>query len=581
MIKPVLLSAMLLTTALVPYAVAQDAVVQDDAVAQDAEAPVEDAASDDFYFDETVEVNLVNVDVWVTDKHGNPITGLTKDDFEISEEKRPVTITNFYAVADGKPVAGGLEPSVSELRVRDNDPLKLIPEDQRLSLIVYVDNFNIRPFNRNRVFRRLREFLQEQLEPGDRAMLVSYDRSIHVRHPFTTDPALIAHATFDLEKLTGFGVHRDSDRRDLMREIEEAESLNEVQWRVKQFAESAFNDLSFTVTALTDFVETLSGLPGRKALLYVSDGLEMTPGEDLYYALQYRFHDTSALAQARDYTANRQFLNLTQSANSNRVSFYTIDAAGLRTYASASAEKATANFQPGMGSHVESVLFSNLQGSLQFLAEKTGGLTIMNTNDIGEPLKRIASGFKNYYSLGYTPAHAGDGRYYEIKVELKDPKRWGKKIKIRHREGYRDKSTYARMADGTTSTLRYGLASNPLDVEISLGAGHEQNRLFMVPISVTVPLSQVVLVQQDDTYFGRLKLFFSAMDDKGDMAEVQEVPLLLRIPADQLDMVLSQPYRLMQTQLQMRRGGHRVAVGLRDELGASESFVTRDIFVGG
>ncbi len=545
------------------------------------EAPVAAAPEgEEFQFDETVDVNVVNVDVWVTEKDGTPITGLTKDDFEVFENKGPVTVTNFYAVEGGTPVAGArADAGPSELPVHDSDPLRLIPEDQRLSLIVYVDNFNIRPFNRNRVFRRLREFLQEQLGPGDRTMLISYDRTLHVRHPFTTDAALIASATFELEKLTGFALHRDSERRDLLREIDEAESSQEVRWRIRQYAESAFNDLSFTLDALKGFVETLAGLPGRKAVLYVSDGLEMTSGEDLYYALSYRFQESALIGETRDFSAERKFKALAHAANTNRVTFYTIDAAGLRVYSSGTAERASAG-TPGLDSHVDGIHFRNLQGSLQFLAEETGGLAIMNTNDIGDRLTRVASDFTNYYSLGYTSAHAGDGRYYDIDVKLKDPKRFGKKVEVRHRRGYRDKTTYDRMADGTTSSLRYNLWSNPLEVEITLGEGRPTDRYYMVPISVSVPLDQVVLVQQNDVYFGRLKLFFSAMDEKGDMAEVQEVPLQLRIPADMIDAVRRQPYRLVQTELQMRRGGHRVAVGLRDEIGASESFVTREIVVG-
>jgi len=47
---------------------------------------------------EKIDVSVVNVDVTVTDRAGNPVRGLTRDDFEVFEDGRPQPITNFYAV---------------------------------------------------------------------------------------------------------------------------------------------------------------------------------------------------------------------------------------------------------------------------------------------------------------------------------------------------------------------------------------------------------------------------------------------------------------------------------------------------
>ena len=60
--------------------------------------------SDEPFF-ERVAVNIVNVEVYVTDEEGNPVTDLTADDFEIYEDKRAVELVNFYRVTDGG--AGG------------------------------------------------------------------------------------------------------------------------------------------------------------------------------------------------------------------------------------------------------------------------------------------------------------------------------------------------------------------------------------------------------------------------------------------------------------------------------------------
>src|SRR3954452_12875404 len=47
---------------------------------------------------EKIDVSVVNVDVTVTDRHGQPVAGLTRNDFEIFEDGKPQTITNFYLV---------------------------------------------------------------------------------------------------------------------------------------------------------------------------------------------------------------------------------------------------------------------------------------------------------------------------------------------------------------------------------------------------------------------------------------------------------------------------------------------------
>ncbi|MGB6367439.1 MAG: VWA domain-containing protein, partial [Thermoanaerobaculia bacterium] len=541
-----------------------------------------DLGQDDMYF-ETVEVTVVNVDVHVTDKKGNPIKDLKKEDFEIFENGRAVAISNFSVVENGRPQTAP-ESSKPKDRVAQEpappvDPRfgrTPVPEDQRLHLVIYVDNFNIRPFNRNRVFRRLREFLQSKLSRDDRVMLVSYDRSLHLRHEFTSDAQIIAGALFELEGLSGFGVQADSDRRDIVRAIEEATTGIDVTWRVRQYAESAFNDLSFSLDALNEIVSWLAGLPGRKAVLYVSDGLPMVPGEDLFYMVNERFkNESSVLSMAREFDASRRFMELTARANSNRVTFYTLDAAGLRPPQTSSVDSPTVG-TAGVQSFTESVYISNIQAPLLMMAEETGGQTIYNTNDVGPGLERIASDFRSYYSLGYTPTHSGSGRYYKIEVKVNR-----KGLRVRHREGYRDKPLYTRMEEGTISALRFGFDSNPMDLRVRLGQGSSAEKdQWEVPIVVGIRLDKIVLISRETFHEARLKLYFGAMDEKGRVSAVQEYPLPLKISNDELEGVLDKLY-VFQNKMRMRSGPHRVAVGLWDELAAEGSFVNQTVMVGG
>lgn len=530
---------------------------------------------------ETVEVNLVNVDVYVTDKKGDPIVGLTVDDFEIFEDGDPVAITNFTAVEDGVP--SGQPPSalprtaerVDALQLPDRSEEVEVPAEERLYLVIYVDNVNIRPFNRNRVFRRLRQFLSDHVTPRDQVMLVSYDRSLKIRHPFTSDPQLIAAALFDLEEVTGQAVHTDSDRRELLKEIEQAQELRAVEWRVKQFAESQYNDLSFSIDAMQEIVSSLSGLPGRKALVYVSDGLPMVPAEDLYYAMSQKFSESSVLMRARDYDASRKFLEISSRASSGRVVVYTIDAAGLRVATAMSVQmgSATGTGTPGV---VDSVYIANIQSPLRMMAEQTGGLAIYNTNDVGPLLEKVAADFRTYYSLGYSPAHSGTGRLYKIRVEVRDHRG----LVVRHRSSYRDSTLHVRMTDMARSSLAYGVTVNPLELDLRMGEAVPQDKgLYELPIEVRIPLDNIVTVPLSEVHEARLKLYFGAMDDEGGMSDVSEVDLPIRIPNEQVEEARGKSYSF-QSRLRIRSGGHRVAVGAWDQIGAVSSFITKPVRIG-
>ena len=546
------------------------------ATAQEQPAGDEDLGDEEFF--ESVDVRVVNVEVYVTDKKGTPILGLTADDFEVFEDKRPVQITNFYAVEDRRRLGEDGEPMrpAPTVPTLEAGPVPLFDSSQQLNLIVYIDNFNLRPFNRNRVFRRLRTFLRKELNENDRVMVVSYDRSLHMRQEFTTDMTLVNSALFEMEDISAHGVHADSERNRILQAIESAEDVGDAMIQVRPHAESLFNDLSFTVTAMDEMVDSLAGLAGRKALLYVSDGLPMKAAEDLFYMVQQKFHYTPVITEMMDFDASRMFRNLGNKANANGVTFYTIDAGGLRTYSSASVEVAEAG-KAGMSSFVDTVYIQSIQEPLRFLADATGGRAIINTNDISDDLLKIAADFNSYYSIGYTPAHAGDGRLHRIEVKLKDKK--GRRI--RHRETYRDKSVGSRMVDATLATLRYGFEENAMGVLLEVGSPQPSpDGMYHVPVKVGLPLGKLTLVPRADHYYGRARLYFGAIDDKDGISEVNNLEVPIRIPTDRIDEAQGMYYPY-ETTLLMRGGPHQLAIGVRDELGAGASYVKKAFFVGG
>lgn len=122
-------------------------LVSIEAAAQETTSPAPESG----YFEE-IAVDIVNVEVYVTDKEGNPVNGLTIQDFSVLEDGRPVELLNFYAVSKGRPTSLG-EPIAD----KPVDPLAepqgdldepAYPEEQRLNLIIYVDNLFIHPLDR-------------------------------------------------------------------------------------------------------------------------------------------------------------------------------------------------------------------------------------------------------------------------------------------------------------------------------------------------------------------------------------------------------------------------------------------------
>ena len=538
-----------------------------------AAPPAESAPPAEEFF-ESIEVNVVNVDVYVTDKKGNRVTGLQKGDFELLEDGKPIQITNFYSVEEGRALAG--TPGAAA-PAPPSEPVPAVaavevPEDQRLHLVVYIDNFNIKVFDRNRVFASIREFLRTKLSRNDRVMLMTYDREPHVRRPFTSDPTTIASALFEIEKLSAMGNSAERDRADVLREIKDAEDATYATLRARTYAESVFNDLTFSIDSIKNLVSSLAGVPGRKAILYVSSGLPLVAGEDVFHAIQDKWSSaTSAIMESRNYDATRRYQELIAQANANRISFYTVDAGGLRMSTSISAENATAD----ASAFVDSIHWSNLQGSLQLMAERTGGKAIYNTNDPARGLEIVGTDFRTYYSLGYSPAHSGDGRYHKIDVKTRR-----KDLVVRHRDGYRDKSAEARMADGVMSSLFFDVESNALGIVVDRGSTTPRDDgNFVVEIAVKIPIGKLTLVPEGELQRARVRVFIAAMDGKGGISEVQESKVPIEVPAAELAQAMGKHW-VYTVQLLMRKGPQKLAVGVRDDLAAAQSFAVRTMNVG-
>lgn len=543
-------------------------------------------------FIDTVKVNIVNVDVFVRDKEGKPVVGLTPADFEIFEDGKPMEITNFYATS--RPV-----PSLSPVALPEPTSVPSatpapVPERERLSLIFFIDYANISPGQRKSAFTNLEKMIRESMRsPTARAMLVTGGREVTVRQPFTEDvPSLLA-ALARAEKDVGQGAAMDVDRQMILRlldqtappgsgggragsqlAVEDAQSILE---QVRRSAEGEYERTRWILKALTEFVDSLSGLQGRKVIFFVGGGISMRPGQGLLERWESRFGQTSlgrgfnAVSEASRYDVTTYFNELVRHANANGVTFYSVDAMGNRGLSTMTAETKTL-YEPSVG--IGEVMSS--QQSLQVLANATGGLVAINNPDMSKQIERTVQDFNTYYSLGYAAPHDGDGKYHTITVKVKRPG-----VTLRHREGYLDRPADERMADRSLSALLFGAVSNPMHVGLSVRAQVKQpDGSYLVTLLVTVPLSQLALLPQGQIHEGTLSMWLAAQDaDSEKITQAPKQSFPVRIPNEKLLTVLGQSVGYTY-QLRLHAGPKKVAVCLRDEIGQADATVATEFTVG-
>lgn len=562
------------------------------------------------YF-ETVNVQVVNIDVYVTGADGRPVLGLEPDDFELRVDGRPVQISNFYAVelrddelfvrrggeVEAQPLAS---PPVGDPREVDRlrrEPAA-IPPEQALHVAIYVDNFNLTPFNRNRVLRELRVFIREQLRPEDRVMLASSDPGLNLRLPFTNDREQLNRTLLELEEVSAQRIHRNNERRDLIGNIVDVNNefsredrpgvvdavrrgqsigggANYARNQLMAYAGSVRNDTNLSINALSRVVENLSAAPGRKALVYVADGIPMIAGEDIFYFVEQLYERSVSLIEMGEYDLSRRFQQLAAGANANRTSFYTIDARGLTVLSQSTVAAQTAG-APGQASLIDQIQVTNLQAPLQLMAEETGGRAVINANRVMPDLLKIADDFRNYYSLGYMPTIADTGRYHPIDVRWKNKPRGAS---VRFRRGYRSKTVESQMIEGTQSALNLNMQENPLGVRVdSLPAKRRSDGNYDVPIIVEVPWKELVLIPREGVHHGRIELWLAAKDERDRSTEPHRTELTIAVPEDRISEIENGSWRYG-LEVTMEAGYHDIGVGLRDDIGGRQSFLRGGIDV--
>jgi VWFA-related protein len=449
-------------------------------------------------------------------------------------------------------------------------------------MVLYIDNENLDPLDRNRVLSQTREFVRTSLHPPAKMMVVAYQRSFEVLCDFTSEPDEVLNAMRTVRKWTGGRVERDNTRRDIIDRIKKVQDENrsrssgsgrdqmggewgEIYALIDNYAKETANNLMFTMDSLRQIITSLSGLPGKKGVIYVSNGLPMIPGMELFYELSRVTQNSTVLTQMYDFDRTRLFMQLAATANAQDVALYTIDAAGLNMGGMASAEYSSAQdpLSASVGQH-------NLTDSLRYLSDETGGIAIINTNDVAPRLELVKQDMYTYYSIGYPLQASGKDRVHRVKVRLPNHPDY----RLRYRSRFVEKSRETQVQDTVVSSLVFEVDDNPMQIDIETGTpAPASEKRWLVPTHISFPLRKLALIPEGDDYVGRVVMFVAVRGEDGKQSDLVRQEHEVRLPAT--DYERAQRLRWgIDTQLLMESGRYRLAVALLDPLTRQDSYQT-------
>src|SRR5205823_2884114 len=338
-----------------------------------------------------------------------------------------------------------------------------IPENLRRRIIFFVDNLSLMPFNRNRVFKEMKEFAKNVMRPGDEAMVATWNRSMKVRVNFTRDPIRIQQMLDIIAGESALGVSNRREARDVQGRIRDATDYNDAVATARTYAQSVEHDLRQTVESLNALMSTLAGVEGKKILVLTTEGFQMQPGREMFYLIdevgREKGWNGSTMLEGMTFDAAQQIQSIAKTANANGITLYTIHAGGL----GAANEGMMADQQKATPYIVSQTAVSNSTDSLQLMADMTGGLASINTNNYAKAFKDIARDLEAYYSLGYRAGTERVDRQRNLDVRVKN-----RNYIVRNRQTFVEKSTYAEMNDRVIANLLYKTKANDLKILVKL-----------------------------------------------------------------------------------------------------------------
>jgi VWFA-related protein len=530
------------------------------------------------------DVVLIQVPVVVTDRSGNHLLNLKKEDFEVLENGKEQTITTFEEVVANKSPLAAVKPhpgEFSNLAVAQGEPPRSIT-------VVALDTVNTPMLDQTYARKELLKYLAQNLDSGQVFGLVIITSSgLKVVQRLTGDPKELIEAlnnvTGELPAMTGVGADAQTaavtgniphtntiaaltgDPMSVLHDFVTGPDAYIASFKQQQAIET-------TLQAFLGIAWSLSGLPGKKSVIWATGGMP--------------FYMDSPDTVPGGYLSGL-YERTMATLNESNISIYPVDVRGLLNFMPAADPSRQSMGHPNMTANGAMTQVANrswvnqsTQETLKDFAAMTGGKAGYNTNDISGLFKSAVDDSSSYYLVGYhlDMKNTKPG-WRQLKVKLRQKEK-EKEVEVRSRSGFFVTNATVNPDLERKSDLDFAVLSPfdstglPLTIRWLGTSSDGANK--KVQFSLQLPSNALTLGPNNLLNFDYVARAYTNKDGK--VGNVLEKTIQGNIPPDRVAQLQTQGLGF-KNELELAPGDYTVRFIVRDDITGRVGSVTAPITV--
>ena len=500
-------------------------------------------------------LNQVVETVFVKDKNGNPVEGLTAKDFVVTEDNQPQSILycDYEKMVD-EPVTATAPSTAPPIPVEEKEKpkvdsltrMQIMPEtpgdikykDRRL-LVLYFDMTAMPVPDQLRALDSAQKFITKQMKSADLMAIIKYDgEAVRVLQDFTA-------SRDDLMKsINKMAIGEGSGLDELTNDADTADTGSAFGEDDSEF--NLFNT-NRQLAALQTAVKMLAALNEKKVLIYFASGLTLNGVDN-----------------------QAQFQATTNAAIRANTTFFTIDARGLVAMApmgdASKGSPGGASMYSGAGALAASTRFQQTQDTMYALATDTGGKALLDNNDLSQGLVNAEASISNYYIIGYNTTNAKlDGKFRRIKISLKEDTT----AKLDYRQGYYANKTFDKFTSSDKErqlmdALMMGDFMTEIDLAMEVNYFQLNSAEYFTGIAMKIPGSELALARKGGAERTVIDLIGEVKDEYGSTVGNIRDHVDQKLSGETAAQLLKRPIE-WDTNLVLLPGNYSVKVLARDD----------------